>query len=37
VHLEFPAAAFAPDSVTIRIVPPEGEQILVDFDLSSLR
>lgn len=34
---EFPAAQFADDDATIQIDPPEGDQVLVDFDLSAIR
>ena len=37
VELEFLADSLASDSATIQINPPEGEQVVVDFDLSSLR
>jgi hypothetical protein len=37
VQLEFLADQFAPDSATIQIDPPEGDQVTVDFDLGSLR
>jgi len=37
VHLEFLADEFAPDSATIQIAPPEGDDVIVDFDLSALR
>jgi len=37
VELEFLADSLASDSATIEINPPEGEQVVVDFDLSSLR
>lgn len=37
VQLEFLADAFGPDSATIQIDPPEGDQVVVDFDLASLR
>ena len=37
LELEFPANAFASDSATIEIVPPEGDPVSVNFDLSSLR
>jgi len=37
VELEFLADSLAYDSATIQINPPEGEQVVVDFDLSSLR
>ncbi len=37
LELEFPAAAFASESVTIQVAPPEGDLVSVDFDLSALR
>jgi hypothetical protein len=37
VQLEFLADAFAPGSATIEIDPPESDQVVVDFDLSSFR
>jgi hypothetical protein len=37
VQLEFLADAFAPGDATIQIDPPEGDQVAVDFDLSSFR
>lgn len=37
IELEFPAAAFTSNSATIRVIPPEGDSVSVDFDLSSLR
>src|SRR5437660_5348 len=37
IDLEFPAKAFASDSATIEVLPPQGEPISVDFDLTSLR
>ena len=37
LHLEFPAAAFNSDSATIRVIPPEGPEVSVDFDLTNLR
>jgi hypothetical protein len=37
VHLEFLADSFSADSATVRIDPPEGETVAVDFDLSLLR
>lgn len=37
ITTEFPATAFDSDSATIQIDPPEGEQFVVDFDLTSLR
>jgi hypothetical protein len=37
VTLTFAASKFPPDSVTVNVVPPEGDQVKVDFDLTSLR
>jgi hypothetical protein len=37
IELEFPAEAFTSDSASIRINPPEGAEVLVDFDLSHTR
>lgn len=37
LHLEFPAAAFNSDSTTIHVIPPEGPEVWVDFDLTALR
>jgi hypothetical protein len=37
VQMEFLADAFAPGDATIQIDPPEGDQVVVDFDLSSFR
>lgn len=37
ITMEFPATAFDSDSATIQIDPPEGEQFVVDFDLTTLR
>lgn len=37
VQLEFPARAFDSDSVTVRVIPPEGPDVSVDFDLAALR
>ncbi len=37
LELEFPAAAFASESVTIQVAPPESDLVSVDFDLSTLR
>jgi len=34
---EFPAAAFTESSATIQIDPPEGDPVVVDFDLTSFR
>jgi len=37
LDLEFPASAFTSDSVTVQVIPPEGEHVSVDFSLLSLR
>jgi hypothetical protein len=37
VDLEFPASAFTSDSATIEVIPPEGDPVSVDFDLTRLR
>jgi hypothetical protein len=37
LHLEFPATAFNSDSATIHVIPPEGPEVSVDFDLTALR
>lgn len=37
VRIEFPATAFTSDTAGIDIIPPEGDPVSVDFDLSSLR
>jgi hypothetical protein len=37
LHLEFPAAAFNSDSATIHVIPPEGPEVWVDFNLTALR
>jgi hypothetical protein len=37
VQLEFHADAFATDSARVEVIPPEGDRVLEDFDLSSLR
>jgi hypothetical protein len=37
VTLTFAAAKFPPDSVTVNVVPPEGDEVNVDFDLTSVR
>jgi hypothetical protein len=37
LQFEFLAESFASDSATIQVVPPEGDPVSVDFDLSSLR
>jgi hypothetical protein len=37
VDLEFPAGAFTSDSASIQVIPPEGDPVSVDFDLTRLR
>ncbi len=37
LHLEFPATAFNSDYATIHVIPPEGPEVWVDFDLTALR
>ena len=37
LRMEFPAAAFASDTATVQVSPPEGQDVFVDFDLSALR
>jgi hypothetical protein len=37
IELEFPAEAFTSDSATVRINPPEGEEVVAEFDLTSFR
>ena len=37
IQLEFPADLFTSDSAQVHIIPPEGSEVRVDFDLSSLR
>jgi hypothetical protein len=37
IALEFPASTFDSDSATVEVLPPEGEPIAVDFDLTRLR
>lgn len=37
VRLELPATAFTSDTATIDVIPPEGDPVSVDFDLTSLR
>jgi hypothetical protein len=37
IELEFPATAFASESTTIEVDPPEGDRVSVKFDLSSIR
>jgi len=37
IELEFPATAFASESATIEVDPPEGDRVSVNFDLSSIQ
>ncbi len=37
LHLEFPATLFTSDSVTVQVLPREGPEVSVDFDLTALR
>ena len=37
VDLEFPAVAFTSDFLTVQVIPPEGDPVSVDFDLTRLR
>jgi len=37
LHLELPAKLFTSDSATIRLAPPEGPDVAVEFNLASLR
>jgi hypothetical protein len=37
LEFTFPAASFVSDAATIQIVPPEGDEVTVSFDLSALR
>jgi hypothetical protein len=37
LHLEFPAKLFTSDSATIEVDPPQGDPVVADFDLASLR
>jgi hypothetical protein len=37
LEFEFPADAFTSDSATIQVLPPEGEPVFVEFDLTRLR
>lgn len=37
ITLTFAAAKFPSDSVTVNVVPPEGDEVHVDFDLATLR
>jgi len=35
--LDFPASAFHSNAATVEVIPPEGAQVVVDFDLATLR
>jgi hypothetical protein len=37
MRMEFPAGAFRSESATVQLSPPEGPEVLVDFDLVALR
>jgi hypothetical protein len=37
LEFEFPADVFTSDSVTVQVIPPEGDSVSVDFDLTRLR
>lgn len=37
IHFDFPAEAFTSDCAVVRVDPPEGDAVWVDFDLASLR
>jgi hypothetical protein len=37
LHLELAARVFDSDSATVRVVPPEGPEVWVDFDLTAMR
>jgi hypothetical protein len=37
LDLEFPANAFVSDSVTVQVIPPEGDPVSANFDLTRLR
>lgn len=37
LQFDYPAKAFASDTPTIQVIPPEGDSVTVDFDLSNLR
>jgi hypothetical protein len=37
ITLEFPASTFDSDTATVEVLPPQGEPIAVDFDLTHLR
>ncbi|HLZ91462.1 MAG TPA: hypothetical protein VKQ28_07085 [Candidatus Acidoferrum sp.] len=37
IRLEFPASAFDSDSATVRVSPPQGPEVWVDFNLTAVR
>ena len=37
LRFEFPAGAFNSDTATVQVSPPEGPEVVVDFDLTALR
>jgi hypothetical protein len=37
IILEFPAESFPSDSISVQVIPPEGDLVSVDFDLTRLR
>ena len=37
LRMEFPAGVFDADTATVQVVPPEGAEVWVDFDLTALR
>jgi hypothetical protein len=37
LRFEFPAGAFNSDAATVQVSPPEGPEVVVDFDLNALR
>jgi hypothetical protein len=37
IKLELPASAFSSDAATVQVIPPEGPEVFVDFDLTALR
>jgi hypothetical protein len=37
LNFEFPAGAFNSDTATVQVSPPEGPEVVVDFDLTALR
>jgi hypothetical protein len=37
LRFEFPASAFASNTATVQVTPPEGPEVFVDFDLTAVR